>query len=140
MFEYIHCNKYQNFNTQSYKFTSHIAAFLSVVLITEMLEICIQTSNDQNVQLILKSYLPVVYGTTLRGRFCYFIYHQSPDVSSACFVVHVHNVIGHNLSLPSLLKKYHEQLYVSPIPIINVYSKNIIYIKLKQNVEHFPKR
>ena len=28
-----------------------------------MLEICIQTPNDQNVQLILKSYLPVVYGT-----------------------------------------------------------------------------
>jgi hypothetical protein len=70
VFEYIHCNKYQNFNnsnqqTQSYKFTSHIAAFLSVVLITEMLEICIQTSYVQNVQLILKSYLPVVYGTTL---------------------------------------------------------------------------
>jgi hypothetical protein len=37
-----------------------MAAFLSVVLITEMLEICIQTSYDQNVQLILKSYLPVV--------------------------------------------------------------------------------
>jgi hypothetical protein len=37
-----------------------------VVLITEMLEICIQTSYDQNVQLILKSYLPVVYGTPLR--------------------------------------------------------------------------
>jgi hypothetical protein len=32
----------------------------------EMLEICIQTSYDQNVQLILKSYLPVVYGTHLR--------------------------------------------------------------------------
>ena len=58
-----------NFNqqTQSYKFTSHMAAFLSVVLITEMLEICIQTSYDQNVQLILKSYLPVMYGTT----FCF---------------------------------------------------------------------
>jgi hypothetical protein len=54
-----------NQQTQSYKFTSHIAAFLSVVLITEMLEICIQTSYDQNVQLILKSYLPVVLGTTL---------------------------------------------------------------------------
>ena len=56
-----------NFNqqTQSYTFTNHIAAFLSVVLITEMLEICIQTSYDQNVQLILKSYLSVVYGTPL---------------------------------------------------------------------------
>ena len=56
-----------NFNqqTQSYTFTSHIAAFLSLVLITEMLEICIQTSYDQNVQLILKSYLSVVYGTPL---------------------------------------------------------------------------
>ena len=32
-----------------------------------MLEICIQTSYDQNVQLILKSYLPVVYGTPLRN-------------------------------------------------------------------------
>ena len=32
-----------NQQTQSYEFTSHIAAFLSVVLITEMLEICIQT-------------------------------------------------------------------------------------------------
>jgi hypothetical protein len=56
-----------NQQTQSYKFTSHIAAFLSVVLITEMLEICIQTSYDQNVQLILKSYLPVVLGTTLNN-------------------------------------------------------------------------
>jgi hypothetical protein len=55
-----------NQQTQSYKFTSHTAAFLSVVLITEMLEICIQTSYDQNVQLILKSYLPVVLGTTLK--------------------------------------------------------------------------
>jgi hypothetical protein len=54
-----------NQQTQSYEFTSHISAFLSVVLITEMLEICIQTSYDQNVQLILKSYLSVVYGTTL---------------------------------------------------------------------------
>jgi hypothetical protein len=36
-------------------------------LITEMLEICIQTSYDQNVQLILKSYLPVVYGTPLNN-------------------------------------------------------------------------
>jgi hypothetical protein len=43
-----------------------LAAFLSVVLITEMLEICIQTSYDQNIHLILKSYFPVVYGTTLR--------------------------------------------------------------------------
>jgi hypothetical protein len=48
---------------------SHIAAFLSVVLIAEMLEICIQTSYDQNVQLILKSYLPVVYGTPLNYSF-----------------------------------------------------------------------
>jgi hypothetical protein len=54
-----------NQQTQSYKFTSHIAAFLSVALITEMLEICKQTSYDQNIQLILKRYLPVVYGTTL---------------------------------------------------------------------------
>ena len=57
-----------NQQTQSYKFTSHIAAFLSVGLITEMLEICIQTSYDQNVQLILKSYIPVVYGTTLSSH------------------------------------------------------------------------
>jgi hypothetical protein len=56
-----------NQQTQSYKFTSHIAAFLSVVLITEMLEVCIQTSYDQNVQLMLKSYLPVVYVTPLNG-------------------------------------------------------------------------
>jgi hypothetical protein len=54
-----------NQQTQSYKFTSHIAAFLSVGLIIEMLEICIQTSYDQNIQLILKNYLPVVYGTPL---------------------------------------------------------------------------
>ena len=56
-----------NQQTQSYKFTSHIAAFLSVVLITEMLEIWIQISYDQNVQLILKSYLPVVLGATLNS-------------------------------------------------------------------------
>jgi hypothetical protein len=69
VFEYIHCNKIKiltnsNQQTQSYRFTSHITAFLSVVLITEMLEICIKTSYDQNVQLILKSYLPVVYGNS----------------------------------------------------------------------------
>jgi hypothetical protein len=57
--------KNSNQQTQSYKFTSHIAAFIYVVFITEMLEICIQTSYDQNVKLILKSYLPVVYGTPL---------------------------------------------------------------------------
>jgi hypothetical protein len=55
-----------NQKTQNYIFTSHIAAFLSVVLITEMHELCIQTSHDQSVQLILKSYLPVVYGTPLQ--------------------------------------------------------------------------
>jgi hypothetical protein len=58
-----------NQQTQSYKFNSHITAFLSVVLITEMLEICIQTLYDQNVQLILKSYLPVGLGTTLSSHF-----------------------------------------------------------------------
>ena len=55
-----------NQQTQSYKFISHIAAFPSVALMTEMLEICIEISYDQNVQLILKSYLSVVLGTTLR--------------------------------------------------------------------------
>jgi hypothetical protein len=39
--------------------------FPNELYVTEMLEICIQTSYDQNVQLILKSYLPVVYGTPL---------------------------------------------------------------------------
>jgi len=53
VFEYIHCVMNikiltnSNQQTRSYKFTSHEAAFLSVVLITEMLEICIQTSYDQ---------------------------------------------------------------------------------------------
>ena len=68
--------------TQSYKFTSHIAAFLSVVLITEMLEICIQTSYDQNVQLILKSYLPVVYGTLLTDMKHHYGPHASDPMSS----------------------------------------------------------
>jgi hypothetical protein len=58
-----------NQQIQSYKFTSHISAILSVVLNTEMLEICIQTSYNQNVQPILKSYLPVMYGTTLMSEF-----------------------------------------------------------------------
>ena len=67
-----------NQQTQSYKFTSHIAAFLSVALITEMLEICIHTSYDQNVQLILKSYLPVVHGTPLivKGKCVKFSSHS----------------------------------------------------------------
>ena len=74
-----------NQQTQSYKFNSHIAAFLYVVLITEMLEICIQTLYDQNVQLILKSYFPVVYGTTLIRYQGFYYYHLcwrtiSPDV------------------------------------------------------------
>jgi hypothetical protein len=55
-----------NQQIQSYEYTSHIAAFLSVVLVTEMLEICIQTSYDQNVRslgimlfVILKSSLDI---------------------------------------------------------------------------------
>jgi hypothetical protein len=58
-----------------------------MVLITEMLEICIQTSYDQNVKLILKSYLPVVYGTPLNGS----TKTQNPLFShkiSACFSNH----------------------------------------------------
>ena len=39
-----------------------------------MLTICIQTSYDQNVQLILKSYLPVVYGTPLTRQFLLCLY------------------------------------------------------------------
>ena len=65
-----------NQQTQRYNFTSQIAAFLSVVLITEMLEICIQTSYDQNIQLILKSYLPVVLGTTLIHNQTYDLTYQ----------------------------------------------------------------
>jgi alpha-L-arabinofuranosidase len=57
-----------NQQTQSYKFTSHIAAFLSVVLITEMLEICIQTSYDQNVQLIFKEWSPCSVWYHLKDR------------------------------------------------------------------------
>ena len=87
-----------NQQTQSYKFTSHIAAFLSEVLITtEMLEICIQTSYDQNVQPILKSYLPVVYGTPLNmflvsGLLCLMplstIFQLYRGVNM--FLIHVH--------------------------------------------------
>ena len=58
-----------NQQTQIYNFTSHKAAVLSVVLITEMLEIYKQTSYDQNVQLILNSYLPVVFGTPWNWQF-----------------------------------------------------------------------
>ena len=70
-----------NQQTQSYEFTSHIAVFLSVVLITEMLETCIQTSYDQNFQLVLKSYIPVVYGTplSLRGIVLVVICDNSDD-------------------------------------------------------------
>jgi hypothetical protein len=65
-----------NQQTQSYELNSHIAAFFFVVLITEMLEICEQTSYDQNVQLILKSYFPVVYGTTLMSIWKYTVHIQ----------------------------------------------------------------
>jgi hypothetical protein len=69
-----------NQQTQSYIFNSHITDFLSVVLMTEMLEICIHTSYDQNVQLILKSYLPVVYGTHLR-KVCKYQKGKQKDVN-----------------------------------------------------------
>ena len=67
--------------TQSSKFTSHITTLLSVVLITEMLEICIQTSYDQNVHLILKIYLPAVYGNPLQ-----YLTFQSLDYQLPCFI------------------------------------------------------
>jgi hypothetical protein len=76
-----------NQQTQSYKFTSHIAAFPSVILNTEMLEICIQTSYDQNVQLILKSYLPVVLGTTLI-HYVLALYHLPSILKSTLRYLH----------------------------------------------------
>ena len=48
-----------------------------------MLEICIQTSYDQNVQLILKSYLPVVLGTTLS----FSVYHSGEVYSIQHYVI-----------------------------------------------------
>jgi hypothetical protein len=51
-----------------------------MVLITEMLEICILSSYDQCVQLILKSYLPVVYGTTLRKVCKYHSGNKKPQI------------------------------------------------------------
>jgi hypothetical protein len=47
-------NSYQQ--TQSYKFTSHITAFLYVVLITEMLEICMQTSYAMHIYIFNPSF------------------------------------------------------------------------------------
>ena len=84
-----------NQQTQSYKFTSHIAAFLFVVLITEMLEICIQTSYDQNVQLIFKELSPcsvwyplkwlsnlLTWGIADEGK---FNYHTITTTTAPCF-------------------------------------------------------
>jgi hypothetical protein len=62
-----------------------------------MLEIRIQTSYDQNVQLILKSYLPVVYGNPLIHLFKVdkFSYFRTivvlPNMTSEI----VHNIIIH---------------------------------------------
>ena len=58
----------------------------------------------------IHSYIPKQSQKNIKGSFLLCSYHQSPDASSACFVVHVPNVIGHNLSFTSLLKKYHELL------------------------------
>jgi hypothetical protein len=57
VFEFFHCNKYQNFKIHY----PHSSFSLCGI---EMLEICMQTY-DKNVQLTVKSYLPVVYGTPL---------------------------------------------------------------------------
>ena len=85
-----------NQQTRSYKFTSHIAAFLSVVLIIEMLEICILTSYDQNVQLILKNYLPVVYGTPLNTsyilQFTLFGLIKTTQTGTGTRMAHTHPV------------------------------------------------
>jgi hypothetical protein len=61
-----------------------------VVLITEMLEICIQASYDQNVQLILKSYLPVVYDTPFRRE----IKKIPPERNEVCRVLKFVGPIG----------------------------------------------
>ena len=58
-----------------------------MVLITEMLEIWIQTSYDQNVQLILKSYLPVVYGTPLNN-----VIHKDRGIYNTCTVIWLKSV------------------------------------------------
>ena len=100
LFEYIHCNKYQHFNqqTQSYEFTSHIASFLSVVLITEMLENCIQISYDQKFQLMLNDHFPVVYGTTL----------SSSCSTGSAHHVHVKERQGHNMDTTEARKRSYQ--------------------------------
>ena len=82
-----------NQQTLSYKFTSHTIAFLSVVLITEMLEICIQTSYDQKVQLILKSYLAVVYDTPLTPPLFIEVLVPNQESGQSCACVFVISVL-----------------------------------------------
>ena len=52
-----------------------------------MLEICIQTSYDQNAQLILKSYLPVVLGTTLRRESTYKDSHVFDNTCLQSYII-----------------------------------------------------
>jgi hypothetical protein len=60
-----------------------------------MLEICIQTSYDKNVQLILKSYLPVVYGTLLSKAF--FVYLTSTR-DSKTYMMYAKYIVNNNVN------------------------------------------
>jgi hypothetical protein len=60
-----------------------------------MLEICIQTSYDKNVQLILKSYLPVVYGTPLSKAF--FVYLTSTS-DSKTYMMYAKYIVNNNVN------------------------------------------
>ena len=123
-----------NQQTQSYKFTSHIAAFLSVVLITEMLEICILTSYDQNVQLIIKSYLPVMHSTPLNPFFSCFLFGFPIFViwtTGTCFIQNIYALSS------SLLQGKH--LPISPSPLrLNIFHLFVI-LSLTQLYRYTPK-
>jgi hypothetical protein len=113
--------------TQSYKFTSQIAAFLSVVLISEMLEICIQTSYEQNVQLNLKSYLPEVYGTPLRGH-CWSCLLLIVQVHTTTHCMFYREQLGPHL-LKSVLATIAWQLALHlPVPSVPSTIKLYMYI------------
>ena len=66
-----------------------------------MLEICIQTSYDQNVQMILKSYLPVVLGTTLTFSNTWILHQLSIFLSFLCCGVFLCYVCLHYASYVS---------------------------------------
>jgi hypothetical protein len=120
-----------NQQTQSYKFTSHIAVFLSVVLITEMLDIDLP-----NISIILVHVFPLIHGLP---NILVHLFLWIDGLQSISFIL-VHMFLWMH-GLPIILRGYHTlqgDNSVVPYTSGKIWSARLIFLFFWQCVWIYP--